>query len=332
MTLNRARIVGLGSYLPPTILSNSDLEKLVETSDEWIISRTGMSERRIADKEECTSHLGVHAALNALENCHLKPSDIDLILVATMTPDFLCPSTSALIQAKIGASQAAALDIQAACTGYLYGLSIAKAYIESGMYKKILLIATEKMSSFIDYTCRNTCVLFGDGASAAVIASEGEGLLIETICLGADGELGDLVTIPAGGARNPASANTVQERQHYIKMSGKEVFRHAVRRMEMAAKKCLESASMTAENIKWLVPHQANLRIIDAIAKQMNISDEKVYKTVHKYGNTSASGVAIALDELMQEQGLKPGEHLLLVAFGGGLTWGATVLTKIMKI
>ena len=200
--------------------------------------------------------------------------------------------------------------------------------MESGAYKNVLVIASEKMSAFIDYTDRNTCVLFGDGASAAVVSESGKGWFVDTVRLGADGELAELVIIPAGGARNPANEQTLAKREHFFRMSGKEVFKHAVRRMEMAAKECLEATGLTEEDIRWLVPHQANLRIIDAIAKQMNIPDDKVYKTVHKYGNTSASSVAIALDELLQEQQFNPEDHLLLVAFGGGLTWGAALLTQ----
>ena len=326
---NSSRLIGTGSYLPSKILNNSDLEKLVETSDEWIVTRTGMNERRIASEDECTSHMGIQAAKKALAAAKKRPEEIDLILVATMTPDYLCPSTAALIQSSLKAGQAAAFDLQAACTGFLYALSMAKAYIESGIYANVLVIASEKMSSFIDYTDRNTCILFGDGASACVVSNAGPGLSIDTVSLGTDGDLAELITIPAGGCRHPATLKTVEERLHFFKMNGKEVFKNAVRRMEMASKQCLKEAGLKEEEISWLVPHQANLRIIDAIAKQMNLPDEKVYKTVHKYGNTSASSVAIALDELLQEKEIQEQEHLLLVAFGGGLTWGAAVLTQI---
>lgn len=324
----KARITGLGSYLPEQILTNQDLEKIVETSDEWIFSRTGIKERRIAGLQEFTSDMGVKAAHKALEAAGLAVTQIDLILVATMTPDYISPSTAALIQGALGAKQAAAFDLQAACAGYLYGLSMAKAYIESGMYQNILFISTEKLSSFIDYKDRSTCVLFGDGASAAVISNKGAGFEINQVCLGCDGSLSELLYIPGGGSRNPASLATLEQGLHYLKMNGKEIFKYAVRQMQASALECLQKSGLALDSISWLIPHQANVRIIDAIAKNLNIPDEKVYKTVHKYGNTSAASLAIALDELVQEASINSGEHLLLVAFGAGLTWGATILTK----
>lgn len=324
-----ARIIGLGSYLPKRILTNQELEQMVETSDEWIVSRTGMHERRIAASDEFPSDMGAQAAQQVLQACKLDPEDIDMILVATMSPDYISPSTSNLIQAKIKAERAGAMDIQAACTGFLYALSIAKAYVESGCFRHVLVIATEKMSAFIDYTDRTTCVLFGDGAAAAVVAVHGEGLRIDSLCLGSDGQLADLVKISAGGSRNPATHATVDQGLHYFKMAGNEVFKHAVRRMSAAARDCLAMAGLEVTDVSWLVPHQANKRIIDAIAKNFNIPDNKVYQTIHKYGNTSASSIAIALHELIQEQEFREGDHLLLTAFGGGLTWGASVLTKI---
>lgn len=326
-----ARIIGIRSYLPERILSNQDLEKMVDTSDEWIVSRTGMHERRIAASDEYPSDMGSAAAIKVLNGINIPAEEIDLIIVATMSPDYISPSTAALIQSKIGAVNAAAIDIQAACTGFLYGLSMAKAYIESGLYKTILLVAAEKMSSFIDYQDRSTCVLFGDGAAAAIIADRHPGLRIDTISLGADGSLADLLMVPAGGSRHPASEQTVKERMHYFKMEGNEVFKHAVRRMTQATKECLSKAGLEESQVGWLIPHQANKRIIDAIAKQFNIPAAKVYKTIHKYGNTSGSSIAIALDELRQEHAFKEGEHLLLTAFGGGLTWGAGILTKVAK-
>lgn len=327
----KARIIGLGSYLPKKVLTNQDLEKMVETSDEWIVSRTGMRERRIAAEDEFPSDMGTQAATEALEAAHLKAEDLDLIIVATMSPDYISPSTASLIQAKLQASKSAAVDIQAACTGFLYALSMAKAFIESGTYRNILIIASEKMSSFIDYQDRATCVLFGDGAAAAIVAAHGEGLSIDTICLGSDGQLADLVKIPAGGSRHPATSETVEKRLHCFQMSGNEVFKHAVRRMSAASRECLAKAGLEEKDVSWLVPHQANKRIIDAIAKNFNIAEERVYQTVHKYGNTSASSIAIALHELMKEEEFEEGEHLLLTAFGGGLTWGASILTKVIK-
>lgn len=325
----KARIIGLGAYLPTRILSNQDLEQMVETSDEWIVSRTGMHERRLAAEDEFTSDMGAKAAQQALQNCGLAPQSIDMIIVASMSPDYLSPSTANLIQAKLQADKAVSMDVQAACSGFLYALSIAKAFVETGTYRHVLVVASEKMSAFIDYQDRTTCVLFGDGAGAAVVAAEGEGLKIEAVCLGSDGQLAECIMIPAGGSRHPASAKTVEERQHFFKMSGNEVFKHAVRRMGMAARECLAKVGLQETDVSWFVPHQANKRIIDALAKNFNIPEQRVYQTVHKYGNTSASSIVIALCELMQEHQFEKGEHFLLTAFGGGLTWGASILTKI---
>lgn len=324
----KARITSLGSYLPSNILTNQDLEKMVDTSDEWIVSRTGMKERRTANVQEFSSDMGVHAARVALEKAKVSPEQIDLILVATMSPDYISPSTAAIIQASIEAYNAAAVDLQAACSGFIYGLSTAKAFIESGLYQNVLVIASEKMSAFVDYKDRNTCVLFGDGAAAALVTNRGPGLMINNVSLGADGALSQLLLIPAGGARHPTTHETVAQRMHYMKMSGKELFKHAVRRMSQAATECLTKMKLKETDISWLVPHQANERIIDSISKSLGIPSEKVYKTLHKYGNTSASSIAIALDELSMEHKIADGEHILLAAFGGGLTWGAALLTK----
>jgi 3-oxoacyl-[acyl-carrier-protein] synthase-3 len=329
MLKSKARLIGLGTYLPEKVLTNEDLEKLVDTSDEWIVTRTGMKERRIAASDESTSDMGAASAQRALEAAGLQAADIDLIIVATMTPDYISPSTAGIIQARIGAVNAAAFDVQAACTGFLYALSVAKAYVDAGMYRHVLVVATEKMSAFLDYSDRNTCILFGDGACSAVVAAEGSGWLVDHITLGAEGELADLVIIPGGGARHPASTSTVEEKQHFIRMQGKEVFKHAVRRMTAAVNECLASVGLKEQDISRLVPHQANERIIDAIAKACSMDSKKVFKTLHKYGNTSASSIAIALNELLSTQQLQKGEHILLVAFGGGLTWGAAVITKI---
>lgn len=325
----KARIIGTGSYLPERVLTNQNLEKMVDTSDEWIFSRTGMKERRIAREDEFTSDMGYEAALRALQDAELTASDVDFILVATLTPDYTFPSTACLLQAKLGADRAAALDIQAACTGYLYALSLAKSFIESGMYNTVLVVASEKLSSIVNYKDRNTCVLFGDGASACVVSSKPRkrSLSLSNVCLGADGTLSDLLILPAGGARAPASVETIASDLHYLKMEGKEVFKHAVRRMEAASKECMDQLSLSESDINWIVPHQANIRIIEAIAKRFNVSMEKVYITIHKYGNTSASSVGIALDELLKEKELQVGDNLLLTAFGSGLTWGAAILT-----
>jgi 3-oxoacyl-(acyl-carrier-protein) synthase III len=323
-----ARIIGIGSYLPKKVLSNADLEKMVETTDEWIVQRTGVKERRIAAVDESSSDMGAEAAKKALSDAGIAATDVDMIVVATMTPDHLAPTNASIIQRHLGAENASAMDVQAACTGFIYGLSIAKAYVESGLAKCILLVATEKMSTVVDYTDRNTCILFGDGAAAAVITGSGDGLVIDTICLGSDGNQADLIVVPAGGSRLPTSAETVAGRLHYVRLEGREVFKHAVRRMATAAQECLRRAQLDASQIKWLLPHQANERIMNATAESVGVPLDKMIKTVDKYGNTSASGVAIALDELIREKPLNDNEHLLLVAFGAGLTWGAALLTQ----
>ncbi|MBF8262571.1 MAG: fabH [Parachlamydiales bacterium] len=324
----KARIIGTGSYLPERVLSNSDLEKIVETTDEWIVTRTGMKERRIARSDEFSSDMGIHASRAAISDAGLSVDDIDFILVATTTPDYLFPSTACLIQHGLGAQHAGAVDLLAACTGYLYALSVAKAFVEAGMYRNVLVVAAEKLSAITNYKDRSTCVLFGDGAGACVVSSAGKGLAISNIRLGSDGEQAQFVIMPAGGCRMPASVDTVQNDQHFIRMAGSETFKHAVRRMESACKGCLEDAGLAESDISWLIPHQANLRIIEAIAKRFeHLPPERIYKTIHKYGNTSSSTIGIALDELLKQSQVKNGEHILLTAFGSGFTWGAALLT-----
>ncbi len=323
----KAKIIGTGSYLPKRVLSNSDLEQMVDTSDEWIVTRTGMKERRIAEADEFTSHMGTAAAKAAIADAGLQPEEIDFILVATLTPDYMFPSTACLIQQAIGAKRAGGMDIQAACTGYVYALAMAKAFVETGAYKNILVIAAEKLSSITNYKDRSTCVLFGDGASACVVSGDKKGLSIECVRLGADGDQAELLILPAGGSRMPASAESVANGCHYIKMAGNEVFKHAVRRMESASKECLDALGIDEKEISWVIPHQANMRIIDAMAKRFeHLPPERIYKTVQKYGNTSASSVGIALDELLKERHIESGEQILLTAFGSGFTWGAAIL------
>lgn len=324
----RSKIIGMASYLPEKILSNTDLEKIVDTSDEWIFTRTGMRERRIAKEDEYASDMGLAAAKLALQNAKKTAEDLDLIVVATMTPDYPTPSTAGLIQSALGAQKAASFDIQAACSGYLYGLSVAKAFVESGTYKNVLLVATEKLSSIINYEDRNTCVLFGDGATAALISSEGEGLEILDITLGSDGEQVDLLMVPAGGCRKPTSEDSLSSREHFLTMNGREVFKHAVRRMEEAGRQCIEKAQLNIEDIDWVVTHQANVRIMDTIAKRMGLSDDKFHKTIEKYGNTSAASVGIALEELYHQKGIEPDQKVLTLAFGAGFNWGAAVLKR----
>lgn len=320
------KIIGTGSYIPSKVLTNQELEKMVETSDEWIVDRTGIRERRIADTEEYTSDMGIKAAVQALDNAKVKPEEIELILFATLTPDYIFPSTACLAQTHLGARNAAAVDIQAACSGYLYALSIAQAYIQSKIYSKILIIASEKLSSIVNYQDRNTCILFGDGAASCVVSSEGQGLGIKDVFLGSDGEQADLLILPGGGSRCPATIHSIDKQMHYIHLNGREVYKHAVRRMEESCKNILDRTGLKEGDIAWLIPHQANIRIIESVAKRFNIPMESVYLTLHKYGNTSCSSIGIALDELLKEQRCKKNDHILLTAFGAGFTWGAGVV------
>lgn len=324
--MTKAKIIGTGSYLPEKVLTNADLEKMVDTSDEWIVTRTGMRQRRIAASDEFSSTLGVKAAKKAIEDAGIDPSSIDLVLVATLTPDYMFPSTACLIQSELGI-ESAAFDLQAACSGYIYGLSVAKAYIESGLYQNILFVASEKLSSIVNYEDRTTCVLFGDGAAACVVSGKGKGLLLGEVMLGSDGCQAGILIMPAGGSRNPATAKTVEAKMHSIQMGGQEVFKHAVRRMESSSKECIEKAGLKEDEVRWLIPHQANIRIIEAIAKRFKIPEDRVVITVDKYGNTSSSTIGIALDELLRENKVNSNDTILLTAFGAGLTWGSMVLT-----
>jgi 3-oxoacyl-[acyl-carrier-protein] synthase-3 len=324
---HKARIVGIGSYLPQNILSNSDLEKMVDTSDEWISVRTGIKERRIAAADEAASDMGYIAAERALEKAGKKAEEIDFIFVATSTPDYIMPNTACLIQARLKAVNAAAIDIKAACSGFIYALSMAKAMVDSGRYINILIVASEKISSIMDYKDRNTCVLFGDGAAACVVSNQNPGLFIRDVRLGADGDNGKLLIIPGGGSKHPSSFDTVSSNLHCLKMGGKEVFKHAVRRMESSIKECLDHTQLSENEISWFIPHQANMRIIEALAERFSIPSERIITTLHKYGNTSASSVGIALDEFLQENKLSLKENIVLTAFGAGLAWGSAILT-----
>jgi len=327
----KAKIIGTGSYLPERVLTNFDLEKLVDTTNEWIISRTGMQERRIAKDDEYTSDMGLEAAKRAIEDAKLDAKDIDFILVSTLTPDYIFPSTACLIQEKLGTKNTPGMDIQAACSGYIYALNLAKSFVEAKIYKNVLVIASDKVSSIVDYQDRSTCVLFGDGASACIVSGEAdrEGLVIEGVSLGGDGCHANLLQLPGGGSRNPATVTTIENKLHFLKMSGGEVFKHAVRCMAQASKECLAKVNLTEADINWLIPHQANLRIIDAIAKRFkHLPTDRIYKeVVQKFGNTSASSVGIALDRLLKEKKIKHQEKILLTAFGAGLTWGSAVLS-----
>lgn len=321
------KILGTGSYAPEKILTNQDLEKLVQTSDEWITSRTGMKERHIADENTATSDIAIKAARLALDDAKINATDIDCIIVATITPDMLFPSTACFVQRGLGVPNAASFDILAACSGFIYGLSIAKGYIESGIYKNILLIGAETLSKITDWQDRNTCVLLGDGAGAMVLGrNDSPETNILSITLGSDGSYEKLLYLPGGGSRNPATAKTVEDRLHYMKMEGKETFKVAVTKMADAARTALELAGKKCDDIKLIIPHQANKRIIDAIAKRMEVPAEKVFVNIHKYGNISAATTIVGLDEARRSGLVKKGDLVELVAFGGGFTWGATVI------
>lgn len=326
MSEKKVGIVGLGKYLPENRLTNEDLEKIVDTTDEWIRGRTGIKERRIAREDEATSDMAVSAAKAALENAKLKPEDIDLIIVATITPDMFFPSTACIIQNKLGINHTPAFDISVACSGFIYGIAIASQFIKAGIYKRVLLVAAEKMSSVTDWKDRATCVLMGDGAGAAILGEVEEGGIL-SVYLGADGSKGDLLKMPAGGSRLPASVSTVEGRLHFLKMQGNELFRHAVRIMAEAALKAAEPLGLKGDDINLVIPHQANIRILNAVAKRMGINPaEKIYLNIHKYGNMSAASSAVALVEAVQEGRVKKGDTILLDAFGAGLTWGAIII------
>lgn len=318
-------IKGVGHAVPPRILTNAELERMVETDDEWIVQRTGIKERRITDAETATSDLALAAARMALDNAGVAPEDLDLIMVATVTPDHAFPATACLIQRELEAWGAAAFDLEAACTGFLYGLSIADQFIRTGTYRTILVIGAETLSKITDYTDRNTCILFGDGAGAAVLqAGDEPGLM--AVEIGADGRGGELLVLPAGGSRHPASAETVAGHQHFIQMAGREVFKFAVRIMEESSQRVLSKAGLTAGDIDLLVPHQANLRIIDSACKRLAVPLEKVFVNLDRYGNMSAASIPVALSEAASQGQIRTGDHILVVGFGGGLTWGAAVI------
>ena len=323
----RARIVSTGRYSPPRVVTNHDLEGMVETSDEWIRSRTGITERRIADKDVGSADMGSAAARVAMERAGIGPMDVDIILVSTATPDRLLPSTACDVQALLGARNAAAYDFSSACSGFLYGLSLAEAHIAAGQAKTVLLICSEKKSSIIDWTDRATCVLFGDGAGAAVIqAAEGDGRGILSGYFKSDGTLAELRYRPGGGAKFPLDIAVLDERSHFVKMAGPEVFKSAVRAMCEAAETALRRAGVTAEEIDLLVPHQANMRIIEATAKYAGIPMDKVFVNVDRYGNMSSASIPVALDEAVEQGRCGPGSLVLMVAFGAGFTWAANVV------
>lgn len=321
----KATIIGIGSYVPEKIMTNFDLEKMVETSDEWIRTRSGIRERRIAEDNIATSDLAFEASKRALESAGLKPQELDALILGTATPDMLFPSTACLVQSRLGTNKIISFDISAGCSGFLYGLCIAESFTKNG-FKNILVIGAEALSKVMDFTDRTTCVLFGDGAGAAVVrANDGPSGILSSY-FAADGANWRLLHQPAGGSRIPASIESVKNRLHYIKMQGNEVFKLAVRAMYEAAVKTLQKAGIDADEVDLLIPHQANIRIIEATAKRLNIPMDKVYINLDKYGNTSAASIPIALDEAQKNEKVKKGDLILMVAFGAGFTWGGVLL------
>jgi 3-oxoacyl-[acyl-carrier-protein] synthase III len=323
--LSYVRFLGTGSSAPPKIMTNLDLEKLVDTSDEWIQTRTGIRERRIAEPEVATSDIAYEASLKALESSGVDARDLDGIIVGTVTPDYLFPSTACILQSRLGAKKAFAFDLLAGCSGFLYALQAGKGIIGCGDAKKLLIIGAETLSKITDFEDRGTCILFGDGAGAAVLsASETPGIL--STCLGANGDEWDLLYMPGGGSRIPASEESVKNKCHYLKMAGKEVFKEAVKALESSSLEAIKMADITPEEIDLFIPHQANYRILDAVRKRIGLPQEKVFSNLDRYGNTSSASVPLALDEAVRNGRVKEGDTILISVFGAGFTWGAAVV------
>ncbi len=318
-------ILGLGTYVPEKVLSNHDIEKLVETSDEWITERTGIKERRIAEKER-VSQLGAKAALKAIKDARINSSDIDCIVLASASPEYIFPATACLVQKELDLEGIPAFDVQAVCTGFNYALTVASALIKAGLYRNILVIGAEKMSAFVDWSDRTTCILFGDGAGAVVLGKVEEGFGVISSVLGADGRGNELLYIPAGGSALPASFETVSKGEHFIKMNGREVFKWAVRVLTEVTKKVISEEGLKIEDIDYFIFHQANKRIIDAVSKSLNIPPEKMVVNIDRVGNTSTASILLALEDLRREKSLNKGDLLLFASFGAGLTWGANIV------
>lgn len=323
-----AAIVGIGSYLPERRLTNADLEHMVETSDEWILTRTGIRERRIVAPEQATSDLAANAARAALDRAGMAPDEVDLLVVGTTVPDQHFPSTACVTQSTLGLA-CPAVDLNAACTGFIYALHYGVAAIESGRYSTVLVVGADALSRVVDFQDRATCVLFGDGAGAVVLRAADEAGVMG-IVLGADGSGGGLLQLPAGGTRRPCSTETVANREHFLQMNGSEVFKFAVRVIPAATLTALEQSGHTIDDVAWLVPHQANKRILDTIQERLDIDHGRVYSNLEWTGNTSAASIPLALDDLYTSGRLRPGDLLALVGFGGGLTWGAAVVRWTM--
>ncbi len=324
--MHRSRIIGTGSSTPQKVLTNRDLEAIVDTSDEWIVTRSGIRERRIASNGETTSTFSCRAALNALENAGVTADQLDMIIVATITPDMPTPSVACMLQTRLKARGIPAFDISAGCTGFIYGLSLADTFITSGVCRKVLVIGAETLSKITDYRDRGTCVLFGDGAGAVILSREAGDRGILSTHLYSDGAHANLLYLPGGGSALPASHESVDSRSHYLKMDGNKVFKIAVKSLEEAAMTALRHNNMTGESLDLLISHQANSRIIQAIAKRLDLPAEKVFMNIHKYGNTSAASVPIALDEAHRQKRIKKNEVVLLDAFGAGFTWGSALI------
>jgi len=326
MTQQNAGIIGMGHAYPEGILTNADLEKIVDTSDEWITSRTGIKQRHKAGENEYTSQFGTLAAKQALERAGLKPEDIDIIVCATTTPDQIMPSTGALIQAQIGAVNAAGMDVFAACSGFLYGLTMVESMIRTGQIKYALVIGAEVLTKYVDYTDRGTCVIFGDGAGAAVIGAVPEGKGILATKIKSDGRYEEQLYAPGGGTKLGTTHDTIDNGMHFFKMKGNELFKVAVRSMADISAEMVEKAGYTVDDVDLVIPHQANQRITDAVASRLGVPEEKVYSNIAEHGNTSSASIPIAIDECIESGKIKEGSLVLLTAFGGGVTWGGTVI------
>ena len=319
-------ITGVGHYVPSKILANADLEKMVDTSDEWITTRTGIKERRIAEDSEFTSDLASKAALRAMKMAGVTAENIDLIIVATLTPDMPFPSTACVVQRKIGASRAAAFDIEAACSGFIYALEIGMQFIMTRTYETVLVIGADKLSAIVNWKDRNTCVLFGDGAGAAILQNRPNSHGLLTAVMGADGNKADLLSMPGGGSACPATPESVAKGLHYLRMDGKETFKNAVGAMVSAANEAMRRCEIDISRVKCVIPHQANQRIINAVGERLGTTPDQLFVNLHKYGNTSAASVGIALDEAVTSGKIARGDLILLIVFGAGLTWGAAVI------
>lgn len=324
----RSRVAGTGSYLPPSILTNADLEKMVETNDQWIVERTGIKRRHLASSDQAASDLALIAAQKALKDSGLTAQDLDAIIVCTVSGDQVMPSTACVLQHKLGARNVMAFDITAACSGFVYGLSVADQFIRTGMHKHVLVVGTEVLHRFVNYKDRETCILFGDGAGAWILSrtSADDKNVILSSHLHADGELGELFVLPAGGSRHPLSAEVLENNLQYVRMKGREIFKNAVRTMTFCCQEALEANEMTADQVDWLIPHQANNRIIEAIAEYYEFPKEKVVVSVHETGNTSAASIPLAFQMAKEEGRIQRGQVVLLTAFGAGLTSGSLLL------